>query len=284
MINIQPVFLSEVIKYDRKRYNTNNHWDKELGRPKNYDEILSLGNTSKWIDLFHKDYKTFTIKKKDIKWIYEASLIGNTTLKLSHMFDEDLEDFIKENETVEKNLFTDPQGYFIRSESISLKYGKHGAGPYHNFKDIIESIATTTSTHRCIAENDTECKLFLMKYLPEFKDPRTLEFRIFVYMGKITAISQQHLYKVDDVLVNMDHKTMIKKIIQYFESEIKDKISYVDSYVMDFALLGSEQKPYFIEINSFGKEYASGSALFGWIQDYNILYGDGNEIVFRYTI
>jgi hypothetical protein len=53
---------------------------------------------------------------------------------------------------------------------------------------------------------------------------------------------------------------------------------------MDFAIL-NDDTPYFIELNSFGKEYASGSALFDWIQDYSILYGlNGNSIEFRYTI
>lgn len=40
----------------------------------------------------------------------------------------------------------------------------------------------------------------------------------------------------------------------------------------------------FIEINSFGKEYTSGSSLFHWLIDENKLYSDSEEIYFRYTI
>ena len=40
---------------------------------------------------------------------------------------------------------------------------------------------------------------------------------------------------------------------------------------------------YFIEINSFGKEYAAGSALFHWLIDEDELYSDGSTIYFRYT-
>lgn len=50
---------------------------------------------------------------------------------------------------------------------------------------------------------------------------------------------------------------------------------------MDLALLDNENNynvPYPIEINSFGKEYASGSALFHWITDYDILYGKKQNI------
>ena len=75
----------------------------------------------------------------------------------------------------------------------------------------------------------------------------------------------------------------IHLIIEYFENEVKKKILHIDSYVMDFAIL-NDLTPYFIELNSFGKEYASGSALFGWIQDESILYGTTeNSIEFRYT-
>ena len=72
-------------------------------------------------------------------------------------------------------------------------------------------------------------------------------------------------------------------ITSYFENEVKKRVTHIDSYVMDFAIL-NDDTPYFIELNSFGKEYASGSALFGWIQDYSILYGvTENTIEFRYT-
>ena len=65
------------------------------------------------------------------------------------------------------------------------------------------------------------------------------------------------------------------------------KITHIDSYVMDFAIL-NDDSPYFIELNTFGKEYASGSALFDWITDYDILYGlkkidEEDYIEFRYT-
>jgi hypothetical protein len=54
----------------------------------------------------------------------------------------------------------------------------------------------------------------------------------------------------------------------------------INAYIYIISLSGN-----FIELNSFGKQYASGSALFGWIQDYNILYGlCGDVIEFRYTI
>ena len=57
-------------------------------------------------------------------------------------------------------------------------------------------------------------------------------------------------------------------------------MAYMDSYVMDLALVGDT--PYFIEPNPFGKDYASGSALFHWIIDHDVLH-DANAIEFRYV-
>ena len=179
--------------------------------------------------------------------------------------------------------------YFIRTEHVSLKEGVHGLGPYKDFKSIIQSIVTCRLGHSPLYEDTTQIKL----YLCEFKTnlDKIKEFRVFVRENKITAISQQSLYDVNNILepLNDNEKTtMIHKwvniIKSYFETDVKPKITHIDSYVMDFAIL-SDDSPYFIELNSFGKEYASGSALFGWIQDYDILYGlTGDIIEFRYPL
>ena len=90
------------------------------------------------------------------------------------------------------------------------------------------------------------------------------------------------LHSNDNDINVIIHK-WINIIKSYYETNVKQKITHIDSYVMDFAIL-DDDTPYFIELNSFGKEYASGSALFGWLQDYNILYGlSGDVIEFRYA-
>ena len=73
-------------------------------------------------------------------------------------------------------------------------------------------------------------------------------------------------------------------ILNYFQNEIIHKITWISSYCYDFAIV--DNKPYFIEMGCFGKEYASGSALFHWILDEDILYNKTvNDIIeFRYTV
>ena len=72
-------------------------------------------------------------------------------------------------------------------------------------------------------------------------------------------------------------------IWESFQKTIIKKITHTSNYCMDAVIL-EDDSLYFIEINSFGKEYAAGSALFHWLIDEDKLYSDGNTIHFRYTV
>lgn len=138
-----------------------------------------------------------------------------------------------------------------------------------------------------------------------------LEFRVFVNNNKITAISQQQLYDRNQILYNIssqynhiddqaccltrnqsilynnciNHKTQIinqwcECITSFFEHKIKPLITHIANYSIDLAIL-NDNIPYLIELNSFGKEYSAGSALFHWLLDEQKLYS-GEQIYFRY--
>jgi hypothetical protein len=116
------------------------------------------------------------------------------------------------------------------------------------------------------------------------------EFRVFVCDGKLTAISQQHLYDSNELLASLEDSertVIIRKwmdiITSYFEGVVKINIDHMSNYVYDFAIL-DDDSPYFIEINPFGKEYSSGSSLYHWLTDEDKLYGKTEFIYFRYAV
>ena len=97
-----------------------------------------------------------------------------------------------------------------------------------------------------------------------------------------TTIPQQNCYK----MIGFNNESIspyIEIIISYFQSNIKNVIE-MNNYTYDFAIIKGMQ-PYFIEVNSFGKEYAAGSSLFHWLLDEHKLYDSDNEhkIYVRYT-
>lgn len=285
-ITIKPISIDDVLANDKVRYNTNNHWKNNI-KPENYDENIKNTYTDKWIDQFKEYTKIIIDTKQDLNWMKKAFEIGSKTKRFPHMFDDELEDMC--NRYKKYDYLFQEESYFIRTDNVSLKEGKNGIGPYKDFKSIIESIVTCRLGHTPLYEDSTCITLYLIKFQENLN--RLQEFRVFVHKNKITAISQQSLYDSNVILERLNEKDKIELInkwvniiTSYFENEVKKRITHIDSYVMDFAIL-NDLTPYFIELNSFGKEYASGSALFGWIQDEDILYGvKENSIEFRHTI
>ena len=271
-------------------YNSGNHG----ARPDDYYQVLADGNTDKWINSFHTDYSIINIYDKDLVWMREAFKSGSYTGLFPHAFDEEKADMLERYKHTKK--YFDGSKYFVRCNSVSLKYGQHGAGPYTTFEQIIESLVTCIETHTPIDNKGTDKgKEPLTLYLLPWKTFNVYkEYRIFVHCNRITAISQQNLHAVNELLTAFpeeeDRRSVIERhmkiIWESFQKTIKKKITHTSNYCMDAVIL-EDDSLYFIEINSFGKEYAAGSALFHWLIDEDKLYcSDSNVdvIYFRYTV
>lgn len=267
-------------------FNVNNLYGDKM--PSDYHEKIKRGNTSRWIDLFHSDnYQTLKLDESDLRWMKVACHVGLFTCDFSRIHKDDLEYTCeKYRNRMAEIKASDPigaeNGWFIRVESVSLKYGKHGPGPYRDLKEIIESLVTSSSGHECIKPDDIECTIYFMRW--QSMDPFK-EFRIFVHQNRITAISDQHLHVINKWLNTKSDdeiSDIVNIIINYFDKNISPKLEFISSYVMDLALVGDDEIPYFIEPNSFGGNYASGSALYHWIYDHDTLHDD-DIIEFRYT-
>jgi hypothetical protein len=271
---IVPIELSDIKLHGDTKYNSNNHGSV---RPDDYFHILSQSYTEKWIDLFKSDYKKITIDNPYYLYLLKlANKVVNITGNIPHIFMEDIEPLFNEL----KHHF-DGTNYFIKVNNVSLKYGVHGIGPYNNIQKIIESSVTCIEGHTPIYPDVKKVDIYL---LPWVDIQPVNEFRVFVCNNKITAISQQNLYyKLYDEESIQKIPDNLQIIVDYFHKEIIQKITWISSYSYDFAFVNN--KPYFIEMNCFGKEYATGSALFHWLLDEDILYGKSGEnvIEFRYT-
>jgi len=251
-----------------KGLNTNNEWQDEK-IPDDYWEHNSQTNFDKYVDNFHRSYSVINL---DHPWLEEAHKIGRITFKFPKSFENELNALLDE---YEGGLLS--ENYFVRTNSASLKTGLYGVGPYCHLKQIIISMVTSSYSHSGMGQ-----KLYL---LPWKKLDENNEFRVFVYNGRITAISQQHLY---DVYENLSHasnrvlENMVNVLTNWYISYVKPRVP-INSFVMDACFL-TDDSIYFIEANPWGMEYGSGSSLFNWKTDYNILYGHGDPIVLRVRI
>lgn len=270
---IRRYSLLDVVSNDKVLYNTNNHYTVQ---PSDYTEKVALGNTKNWVDKFHTGYIIITLDAADLAWMKPAFQLCSQTRRFSRLYDTELE------MTCEKYKF--PEGrWFVRSERVSLKSGCHGCGPYTSIQMVIRSMVTCIRGHQCFWDSDTECKLYLLEWIDTL-DPQK-EFRIFVYNNKITAFSIQSIYSVNEWLNGLTDTEILQvlsRIQEFFKGHVKEKMLYMSSYTMDLAVLPGG-KFYFIEPNSFGKEYSAGSALYHWIHDSETLLSDDPTVQLRYT-
>lgn len=261
---------------DRIPCNTSNHWIGNV-RPTDYETKIEETNTRNWIDRFDIPYTTFTLTNpQHIQWMKEATLVCHITKTFSPLFQEELEETLSELEHIMEETTKSilKQGVFVRTEQVSLKSGCHGVGPYYNMKSILESIVTSRIGHSPMDQNTHSITLYLIPWVDIQH-----EFRVFVYQNKVTAISQQHFYQ--EIYHHDDEvRPWIDMILQEFVT-IQPKLSFLENYVFDIGIVSG--RPYFIEPNTFGKAYTSGSSLFHWIIDQDILYQIHDHVTIRYS-
>eukprot|EP01129_Flabellula_baltica_P002464 TRINITY_DN12279_c0_g1_i1.p1 TRINITY_DN12279_c0_g1~~TRINITY_DN12279_c0_g1_i1.p1 ORF type:complete len:428 (-),score=82.04 TRINITY_DN12279_c0_g1_i1:43-1326(-) len=109
--------------------------------------------------------------------------------------------------------------------------------------------------------------------------PQDHEFRCYVLNKQMTSISQYHCFSRFESLQNREHVKLIKEAVISFHNEIRDVIP-VPSYVIDIAVF-SDYSCQVIELNPFGAHQSSGSALYNWIDDYDTMYGNTQEVPIR---
>ena len=99
-------------------------------------------------------------------------------------------------------------------------------------------MVTTSHGHECFEKDDDSCPVYLMKWIEDLNEEQ--EFRIFIYQNKITAISQQNIFCINEwiqsLVANNQMEKLVQKIVNYFEQEVREKMSTVGSYVMDLAI------------------------------------------------
>jgi hypothetical protein len=286
-LDVRAIPLQEVIKdsESRCRFNSNNHWEE--GRPEDYDLVMDKTQTINWIDRFHDSRKIriILIGPSDVSWMQEAELVCTYRGVFSTLFQDKIEDYVSSHPGESETMSSYPDsgikkasGWFVRTDWTSLKDGEFGIGPYNCLEKLLKSLCTSRRGHSPISRC-APGKFLTVYLIPWVTIAR--EYRMFCYNKKITCISQQNVYKRfgwSEEILREDSALLLN----YFYHKIEDCLVY-DNVTIDIAIL-DDGTPYFIEFNSFGKEYASGSALFHWILDYDLLYSDGEKVHVRYTV
>lgn len=262
--------------------NTSNHVS-ELTSEEHFSRVM-LTYKNKWVSKFPDPKGTITIRisPAQCEMLSKAAFIGFMSGKRSPLYQDELNDF---EHVVDNVIKTDNLKWFIRLNECSPKDGIYGCGPLTSAQQIVTSLVTSGRAYRALArahERGYGNTLYIVPWRDNWKEE--LEFRVFVNKQHITAISQ-YVWCKDvgwkaDTICNV-----VPKIVTYCNEEVIPKMD-IDSFVVDVIVIYDEDGSFhveLIELNSFGQDLAAGAALFHWINDHDILYGDGKEIIIRYV-
>ena len=288
--NMDIVYESKTEEWARQVgiCNTNNH-ESEITFEE-YAKVISETNKDKWVSVFPDPIGSITVQLtiSMCEILAKAAEIGIVKNSRPKIFDEELDEIEKyiasymDNSTGIK--------WFVRLNEASPKDGKYGNGPLMSAKEIVTSLVTSLRAYRGLMRSvdfNISEKLYIIPWRYDWNE--SCEFRVFVHERKVTALSQYVWMK--DCGWNIDNmKIVAPKIVDYCTNLVIPKIIHIDSFVIDVIIVAktsiitsdTEFQVELVELNSFGSNLASGSALFHWINDNDILYGRDNKIVARY--
>lgn len=94
-----------------------------------------------------------------------------------------------------------------------------------------------------------------------------MEFRCFVYEGKLTAISQyNHYILVPSIRAHQDE--LFPLLVAFWETEVAPRLKEYSNYIVDLAVIGT--RCLVVELNPFA--VTTGAALFSWKWDADLLH------------
>ncbi len=288
---------------DRKQFNSNNHWPDDK-KPDDYQKVIRRSHAKNWIHIKGeegKDYHRYKLYKDTVDTMVEAVVVFHNLGYISRPFKEDIKDIVNLSRYKELDKKLKEGKWFVRTDLTSLKYvqsdsqKKRKQKVYSSVHDLFLSMPTAPLGHNPIytlADDKDEANSIHLYLFPWVDIDPDKEFRVFVHNNRVTAISQQALYRKNDLLLNLDETERqqqihhwCRQIVEFIHKTVSPAVEET-SYVTDLAILGEagNEQVYFIEQNPFGSQYTSGSGLFHWQGNENILYGhDENLVTFRYV-
>ena len=208
---------------------------------------------------------------------------------------------------------------FCRLNECSMKQStNYKVRPFSDGADILDGLLRDRRIISWLGMTKYNIKsttIYLSDFDPSFATKN--EYRVFVWKGKVTGISQYRWFPTDETEYHTEESARrISEDILYFMegkngllSELKvhkrkkrarhDPSRNPSVQVVEASqegLAGDENeivlvadvvhteghRVYLVEINLFGGETGCGSSLFHWKRDEPVLYGDGKSVVCRF--
>jgi len=150
---------------------------------------------------------------------------------------------------------------FIKLDTVSSKDTNH-SGIFYNKEEVYNTFSKSSRIINTLNNNPLSKYNYLFIREPDYNI--TQEYRCFIRKLRLTEVSS-------DVEVKDKNK------LETFVNQILEYLPFHDA-ILDIKL---EPEPKLLEINNFGADSPAGAGKFNWREDYVILYGGMDEIVYR---
>lgn len=223
--------------------------------------------TDNEIDFYDENINQYSIKKtKNINWdtLYMLKTESYSAINWYHYVKQFTyeSEFIKiDNISEINNVLKDiifPK--FIKLDTVSCKDTNH-SGIFYKKEDVYNTFFKSSRIINTL-NNKSISNNYLFIRTPDFNVSQ--EYRCFIRNLRLTAVSSDKDVKDKNKLENF-----VNNIIKY--------IPFHDA-IFDIKL---EPEPKLIEINNFGADSVAGAGKFNWREDFFILYGGFDKIVYR---
>lgn len=195
---------------------------------------------------------------------------------------------------------------FCRLNECSMKQStNYKVRPFSDGSDILDGLLRdqrVTSWLALAKYNIKSTTIYLSDFDPSFAIKN--EYRVFVWRGKVTGISQYRWFPTDETEYHTEEsaRRIGEDILCFMEgndgllSRLNDHSrkkqgrqdlsintpEHENGITLVADVVHTEGCVYLVEINLFGGETGCGSSLFHWKRDEPVLYGDGKNVVCRF--
>ncbi|AMQ10966.1 cell division cycle 123 protein [Brazilian marseillevirus] len=154
---------------------------------------------------------------------------------------------------------------FVRLGSLSPKFFE----PVETPEQVLSVLSESERTRDCLENKD---EVFFLRKYENF--PKEKEFRLFIRKGKLRAISRYD----PEANCDMAAEDVKRRISRWFRNLCLDGLLSFQDCCLDVVLWDEKKKVslfgdgvFLIEYNSYGEDSVSGSCLFHWEKDWEVL-------------
>ena len=292
---VNPRVLDGIVSIDYSLFNTNNHRDtatyhalqQQHGECDWYSKRMSETRMEKWQSalgaLVRKPEAVLTITAtQQRKYFKPAAQLARQGVRAQSLHREEAQDLAKELMAQYDGRLLEPMsrnGWFVRTNACSPKDAQDdgGAGPHHSLVGVLLALFASDRVHVTMKGYTEHTKVYLVPFDRDVTIER--ELRVFVSDNRVTAMSQYDVFNASIFSTMDDAKlcNVAKCVDRFHRQQVAPRWDGISSYIMDLEYChdgGASQEPCvrLIELNSFGAELASASALFHWVRDETELY------------